>query len=199
LGTAFLNRAFAIAHSEFHRLGIGLGLTSVPMNFLRLLLLVLLGLCGAVISVSAQIVVTSSAFSSGGAIPAQFTCKGANHNPPLQLQGIPKSAKSLVLILDDPDAPGGTFNHWLMWNLDPTTSQIGERSEPAGAIQGTNDFGKAGYGGPCPPSGTHRYYFRIFALDRTLDLKAGARRPALEAAMKGHILGRSELMARFSH
>lgn len=169
------------------------------MNLLRLLLLVSPPLCGAAMSVSGEIAVTSSAFSSGGAIPAQFTCKGADHNPPLQLQGIPKGAKSLALIMDDPDAPGGTFNHWLIWNLDPSTSQIGERSEPPGAVQGTNDFGKVGFGGPCPPSGTHRYYFRIFALDRTLELKAGAKRSALEAAMKGHILARGELMGRFSH
>jgi phosphatidylethanolamine-binding protein (PEBP) family uncharacterized protein len=107
-----------------------LGLISVPMKLLRLLSLVSLCFWGAAVSVSAQIAVTSSAFSSGGTIPAQFTCKGANHNPPLQFQGIPKTAKSLVLMMDDPDAPGGTFNHWLIWNLDSTTSQIGERSEP---------------------------------------------------------------------
>src|SRR5690348_3738062 len=116
----------------------------------RFLLVVPFCVLVAAISASAQIAVTSSAFAPGGAIPAQFTCKGANHNPPLQLEGIRKGAKSLVLIMDDPDAPGGTFNHWLIWNLDPTTSQIGERSEPAGAVQGTNDFGKIGYGGPCP-------------------------------------------------
>ena len=169
------------------------------MKLLRLLSLVSVCFLGAALSVSAQISVTSSAFSSGGTIPAQFTCKGADHNPPLQLQGVPQKTKSLVLIMDDPDAPGGTFNHWLIWNIDPTTSQLGERSEPHGTAQGTNDFGKAGYGGPCPPSGTHRYYFRIFALDRMLELKAGAKRPALEAAMKGHIVARGDLMARFSH
>ena len=169
------------------------------MKLPRLLSLVSVCFLGAALSVSAQISVTSSALSSGGTIPAQFTCKGADHNPPLQLQGVPQKTKSLVLIMDDRDTPGGTFNHWLIWNIDPTTSQIGERSEPHGAVQGTNDFGKAGYGGPCPPSGTHRYYFRIFALDRTLELKVGAKRPALEAAMKGHIVARGELMARYGH
>jgi len=169
------------------------------MHLLRLLSLVSVCFWGAALSASAQIAVTSSVFSSGGTIPAQFTCKGANHNPPLQLQNIPKNAKSLVLIVDDPDAPGGTFNHWLMWNLDPAISQIGQATEPTGAVQGTNDFGNLGYGGPCPPSGTHRYYFRIFALDRKLDLRAGAKRSALEGAMKGHILARGELIGRVSH
>ena len=146
----------------------------------------------------AQITVSSPAFQAGGTIPGQFTCKGANRNPPLQFHGIPKEAKSLVLIIDDPDAPGGLFTHWLVWNIGPATTQLGGNSVPTGAAQGTNDFGQRGYGGPCPPSGTHRYYFRVFALDQKLDLESGAKRAALELALKNHILARGELMARFS-
>jgi hypothetical protein len=147
----------------------------------------------------AQIKVSSPAFPSGGMIPARFTCKGANGNPPLQIQGTPRAAKSVVLIVDDPDAPGGLFTHWLIWNIDPGTTQLREKSVPTGAVEGTNDFGARGYGGPCPPSGTHRYYFRFFALDQKLDLKSGAKRSAVERACKNHILAHAELMARFSH
>ncbi|MGH8094162.1 MAG: YbhB/YbcL family Raf kinase inhibitor-like protein [Chthoniobacterales bacterium] len=146
-----------------------------------------------------QITISSPAFKADGTIPARFTCKGANQNPPLQFRGIPKAAKSLVLIVDDPDAPGGLFTHWLVWNIAPVETQFRENSVPTGAVQGTNDFGQAGYGGPCPPSGTHRYYFRLLALDQGLDLKPGAKRAGLERALKGHILARGELMARFSH
>ena len=145
----------------------------------------------------AQITVASAAFQAGGAIPDQFTCKGANQNPPLQFQGVPKEAKSLVLIMDDPDAPGGLFTHWLVWNIDPATTQLSEKTVPPGAIQGRNDFGKSGYGGPCPPSGTHRYFFRVYALDRKLDLKSGATRRDLDKALAGHTIGQGELMGRY--
>ncbi len=145
----------------------------------------------------AHLAVSSSAFSSGGMIPSQFTCKGANQNPPLQFQGIPRNAKSLALIVDDPDAPGGTFTHWLVWNIEPATHQIAAGSAPTGAVQGENDFGKPGYGGPCPPSGVHRYVFHLLALDRKLDLKAGAKRSALDRAIAGHVIGKGELMGRF--
>ncbi len=148
---------------------------------------------------SAQINVSSPAFQSGGMIPTEFTCQGADRNPPLQFRGIPKAAKSLALIVDDPDAPGGLFTHWLVWNIDPGTTQISAQSVPNVAIEGTNDFGKRGYGGPCPPSGTHRYYFRVFALDQKMDLKSGAKRSALDRALKNHILARGELMARCRH
>jgi Raf kinase inhibitor-like YbhB/YbcL family protein len=146
----------------------------------------------------AKITVTSSAFQTGGMMAAQFTCKGANINPPLVIQGVPDGTQSLALIVDDPDAPGALFTHWLIWNVDPAAKQIGERSLPAGAIQGLNDFGTARYSGPCPSSGTHRYFFRVFALDGMLELKSGAKRIEVDKAMAGHILARGELMARFS-
>ncbi len=133
----------------------------------------------------AKMKVTSSAFQQGGNIPSKFTCDGANTSPPLQVSDVPSEAKSLVLIVDDPDAPSGLFTHWVVWNISAQTTTIAEGSTPKG-VQGTNDFGKSGYGGPCPPSGAHRYYFRVFALDRELDLHSGAKRSQLDAAMKGH-------------
>jgi len=145
----------------------------------------------------AKMKITSSAFQQGGNIPSKFTCDGANTSPPLQISDMPSEAKSLVLIVDDPDAPSGLFTHWAVWNISPQTSAIAEGSTPKGA-QGTNDFGKSGYGGPCPPSGTHRYYFKIFALDRELDLPSGAKRSELNTAMKGHVIGQGELMGRYS-
>ncbi len=145
----------------------------------------------------AKMKITSSAFQQGGNIPSKFSCDGANTNPPLQISDAPREVKSLVLIVDDPDAPSGLFTHWAIWNISPQTSTIAEGSTPKG-IQATNDFGRSGYGGPCPPSGTHRYYFKIFALDRELDLPFGAKRSQLDAAMKGHVIAQGELMGRYS-
>ncbi len=148
---------------------------------------------------ASSISVATPAFQAGGDIPAKFTCNGANVNPQLKISGVPNEAKSLVLIVDDPDAPRGLFTHWIVWNIDPKATDIGENGAPAGGIPGTNDFGKRSYGGPCPPSGTHRYFFKIFALDTKLDLKPSARRTELDAAMRGHTLAQGELMARYSH
>jgi hypothetical protein len=145
----------------------------------------------------ARMKVTSSAFQQGGNIPSKFSCDGPNSSPPLQISDVPSEAKSLVLIVDDPDAPSGLFTHWAVWNISPQTTTIGEGSTPKG-VQGTNDFGKSGYGGPCPPSGTHRYYFKVFALDRGLDLPVEAKRSQLDAAMKGHVITQGELMGRYS-
>jgi Raf kinase inhibitor-like YbhB/YbcL family protein len=145
----------------------------------------------------AKMKVTSSAFQEGADIPSEFSCDGADTSPPLQIADIPSEAKSLALIVDDPDAPGELFTHWTVWNIPPQTSAVGEGSTPKG-VQGTNGFGKSGYGGPCPPSGTHRYYFKIFALDRELNLLFGAKRGQLDAAMRGHIVAQGELMGRYS-
>jgi Raf kinase inhibitor-like YbhB/YbcL family protein len=144
-----------------------------------------------------RMTITSRAFHQGGDIPAKFTCDGGNTSPPLQITGVPAEAKTLVLIADDPDAPGGLFTHWLVWNIAPQTNSIAEGTPPKG-VHGTNDFGKSGYGGPCPPSGAHRYYFKIFALDRELDLQSGAKRQQLEAAMKAHVVAQGELMGRYA-
>jgi Raf kinase inhibitor-like YbhB/YbcL family protein len=145
----------------------------------------------------AKMKITSSAFQEGGNIPSKFTCDGGDTSPPLQIAEVPSGAKSLALVVDDPDAPSGLFTHWMVWNISPQNNTIAEGSTPKG-VHGRNDFGKSGYGGPCPPSGTHRYYFKIFALDRELELPAGAKRSQLDAAMKGHVIGQGELMARYS-
>jgi Raf kinase inhibitor-like YbhB/YbcL family protein len=148
---------------------------------------------------TSSISITSPSFQAGGDIPAKFTCNGTNVSPELQISGVPNEAKSLVLIVDDPDAPRGLFTHWIAWNIDPKTTQVAENNAPAGAVQGTSDFGKRNYGGPCPPSGTHRYFFKVFALDTKLDLKPSARRADLDAAVRSHVLAQGELMGRYSH
>lgn len=118
-------------------------------------------------------------------------------NPPLQISEAPKEAKSLALIVEDPDAPGSTFVHWLMWNIDPKTTTIKENKLPAGALQGRNGWDNNSYGGPCPPSGSHRYYFRIYVLDIQLDLTPSSQKTDLEKAMQGHVLDQTELMATY--
>ena len=148
---------------------------------------------------ASSISITSPSFQASGDIPAKFTCNGTNVSPELQISSVPNEAKSLVLIVDDPDAPRGLFTHWIVWNIDPKTTRVAENSAPTAGVQGINDFGKRNYGGPCPPSGTHRYFFKIFALDTKLELKPGARRAELDAAMRGHILAQGELMGRYSH
>ncbi len=142
--------------------------------------------------------ITSPAFQEGGTIPEKFSKSGQNVSPELRIEGAPAEAKSLALIVDDPDAPVGLFTHWLVWNIDPKTTEIAENSVPKGALQGTNDFPGRGYDGPQPPSGTHRYYFKIFALDRMLDLKSGAKRRDVDAAIQGHVIAQGELMGRYS-
>ena len=148
---------------------------------------------------ASSISITSPSFQTGGDIPPKFTCNGTNVSPELQISSVPNEAKSLVLIVDDPDAPRGLFTHWIVWNVDSKTTRVAENSSPTAGVQGINDFGKRNYGGPCPPSGTHRYFFKIFALDTKLELKPGARRAELDAAMRGHILAQGELMGRYSH
>src|SRR5512143_1241812 len=123
---------------------------------------------------------TSPAFKHGESIPSRHTCDGADVSPALAIANVPAGAKSLALIMDDPDAPGGMWVHWVVWNIDPATKEIGENSFPAGAKQGMNDFRKAPYGGPCPPSGTHRYFFKLYALDADLDLPAATTKASLE-------------------
>ena len=142
--------------------------------------------------------ITSPEFTNGGSIPSRFTCDGENVNPSLRISDAPPGAKSLVLIVDDPDAPVGTWTHWLVWNLKTDLKEIAVNSVPAGAVQGVNDFHKNNYGGPCPPSGTHRYYFRIYALDTVLDLPASTNRKALDKAMAGHVVAQAEWMGKYA-
>lgn len=141
--------------------------------------------------------ISSTDWPAGGEIPAKYTCDGKGSSPSLRIDGAPSEAKALVLIVDDPDAPAGLFTHWMVWNMDPKMKLIGENGVPAGVV-GRNDFGENGYGAPCPPSGSHRYYFRIFALNRQLDLSAGSGRRQLDNAMKGHVLSQTELMGHYA-
>jgi Raf kinase inhibitor-like YbhB/YbcL family protein len=158
---------------------------------------ILLAVIASSAAEEARMKITSSAFQEGGNIPSRFTCDGSDISPPLQIAGVPSEAKSLVLIADDPDAPSGLFTHWLVWNIPPQTNSIAEGGTPKG-VHGANDFGKSGYRGPCPPPGTHRYSFKIFALDRELDLRALAKRSQVDAAMKGHIIAQGELVGRYA-
>jgi len=157
---------------------------------------------GAVGDRRMEIKITSPAFEAGGMIPPKYTCDGANISPPLQWQGVPEGTKSLALINDDPDAPMGTWVHWVVFNVGAEVAALAEhiptdKTLAGGTMQGTNDFGKIGYGGPCPPRGAHRYFFRIYALDTRLDLEAGARKSSLLKAMEGHILAQGELVGKY--
>lgn len=139
---------------------------------------------------------TSSAFEHNGAIPSKFTCDGDDTSPPLDIVDVPENAKSLALIMDDPDAPVGTWDHWIVYNIPATVNEIPQGTEPQG-IGGKNSWGRIGYGGPCPPSGTHRYFFKLYALDRELDLPEGSSKEELEKAMEGHIIEKTELMGTY--
>lgn len=141
-----------------------------------------------------QLRLSSTVFSHKGHIPPKYTCEGENINPPLNVDNVPDGTRTLALIVEDPDAPKEVFTHWIVWNISPNEA-IAERGNPG--INGTNSFGKTGYGGPCPPSGEHRYFFKIFALDKELDLLAGSTKEELLHAMKGHILGNAELMGLY--
>jgi hypothetical protein len=140
--------------------------------------------------------ITSSAYSEGGEYPEKYTCDGQGINPPLAFRGIPAGTKTLALVFDDPDAPGGTYDHWVMWNISPV-STIEENSVPTGSTQGMNSDGTNKYDSPCPPSGTHRYVFHAYALDAKLNLPGDSGKPELEKAMKGRILASATLNARY--
>ncbi len=142
----------------------------------------------------ADLIIISNAFSQGGHIPKKYTCEGEDINPPLKVSGFPEETKTLAIIVEDPDAPSGTFDHWLVWNIPPN-EPIAENYIPG--ISGCNSFGKTGYGGPCPPSGSHRYFFKVYALDSNLDLLAGSDKKALQEAMQNHVLASGELMAHY--
>lgn len=143
--------------------------------------------------------IISRKFQNNENIPAKHTCDGENINPSLEVLEVPENAKSLVLIVDDPDATRGyTWLHWTVWNILPDTKEIAENSVPTGAVEGKTDFGKSGWGGPCPPTGRHRYFFKLFALDAILDLPQGASLDELQKAMEGHILDKAELVGLYS-
>jgi len=149
------------------------------------------------------VIVESSAFNVLKAIPQRYTCDGNDVSPPLRWKKVPDKTKSFALICDDPDAPMGTWVHWVCYDIPQTCDSLDENiipsdSLPHGGKQGANDFGKIGYGGPCPPSGTHRYFFKVYALDAILGLPAGRTKKDIEHAMKGHILAQGELVGNYS-
>ncbi|MGH9869158.1 MAG: YbhB/YbcL family Raf kinase inhibitor-like protein, partial [Candidatus Polarisedimenticolia bacterium] len=157
----------------------------------------------AAMTAPAALQLTSSAFIPGGDIPTVHTCDGPDISPPLAWTEPPQGTRSLALICDDPDAPSGTWVHWVLFNLPPETRSLSGKFPtdpelPTGARQGKTDFGRVGYGGPCPPPGPpHRYFFRVYALDAPLSVDAGARKADVEKAMRGHVLAQGELMGRY--
>lgn len=200
-----------------HIVGPVLGLINLKMGdeIMKSLMKLIISLTVAVLFVSCSdddggngstgsLTVSSAAFSSGSDIPVQNTCDGVNDSPPIQWTGIPEGTQTLAMIMDDPDAPGGTFVHWVLFNIPGTVNSLAEAAcpngvLPTGCLRGENDFGTQGYSGPCPPTGSnHRYFFKIYALDSTLSLSAGATKAELVGAMSGHILEEAELMGRFS-
>ena len=152
---------------------------------------------------SGDFAITSSAFKEGGMIPKQYSGEGQNFSPPLKWSSAPAQTKSLALIVDDPDAPAGTWVHWVIFNIPPTTTELQEKvptkdSLADGALQGKNSSGEIGYDGPYPPGGTHRYYFKLYALDTMLNLSPGITKSDLLKAMEGHIVVQAQLMGRYS-
>lgn len=146
--------------------------------------------------------ITSASFDNNQSIPSKYTCDGADISPPLKIAEVPENTKSLALICDDPDAPMGTFVHWVMYNIPPKTLEIREnfpvaKNLPDGSIQAITDFRRVGYGGPCPPSGTHRYFFKLYALDKTLVPDSVNTKAELEKAMLGHIIEEAQLMGLY--
>jgi hypothetical protein len=146
--------------------------------------------------------ITSSVFSEGEMIPQRYTCDGPDISPDIAWKGVPEGSQSLALICDDPDAPVGTWVHWVLFNIPPGESGMpaeipADKTLANGAKHGTNDFRKLGYGGPCPPAGTHRYFFKLYALDTVLNLDSGITKDQLEKAMKGHILAEGRLMGKY--
>ncbi len=142
-------------------------------------------------------IISSPSFSHNQIIPAKFTCDGHNVNPRLEFSNLPKQARSLALIVDDPDAPGATWVHWTIWNIDPATPGIEENSTPPGSVEGITSFGPAGWGGPCPPKGRHRYFFKLYALDIKLNLTSSAKPQELMDSIAHHIIAQAQLIGRY--
>lgn len=143
--------------------------------------------------------IRSNAFVEGGLIPQKFTCDGQDISPQLSWQGAPANTGAFALIFDDPDAPMGTWDHWILYNIPAATTELAENIQvlPTGTLEGLNSFAKRSYGGPCPPDKIHRYYFKLYALDKPLDLPPGIHKKELEAAMQSHVLAEAVLMGRY--
>jgi Raf kinase inhibitor-like YbhB/YbcL family protein len=143
----------------------------------------------------AELKISSPAFAHNTMIPDKYTCHGENISPPLRISGVPNDAKTLLLIMDDPDAPMGTWVHWIVWNIGPSITEIPENSVPG--TEGINDFDRHSYGGPCPPSGTHRYFFKFYALDKELKIPKESEKDDLEWEIEGHVLAKGELIGLY--
>jgi len=169
----------------------------MKMKFLMKLTLGFLLLSLFLYGAEKGLTIKSPAFENKKEIPSKYTCDGEDINPPLIIENVPKGTKSLVLIVDDPDAPMGLWVHWILWNISPDTKEIKEGSVPKGAIEGINDFKKNEYGGPCPPFGTHRYFFKLYALDTILKLDKNSKKDDLEKAMKDHIIEKTEILGLY--
>lgn len=141
--------------------------------------------------------ISSPAFENGSVIPTVYTCDGGDVIPPLKFDEIPEGAASLAIICQDPDSPSGDFVHWLIWDIDPKADGIKEGEVPAGAIQGTNDFGNVGYGGPCPGSGNHRYVFKLYVLDEKLGLNPQATKAEFRKSLEGHTIAEAEVFGAY--
>ena len=168
-------------------------------NVEKKLPLLVLAACVAGMASGQGMRITSSAFGEGQAIPKRYTCDGENVSPPLAWTGVPSGARAVALVVEDPDAPRGKFTHWLVLDLPPEARSLpeGVKALPSGAVQGVNDFGKAGYGGPCPPSGRHRYVFHLYALDSRLGLKEPVH-PPVDALLRGHIAAEARLTGTYA-
>jgi len=147
--------------------------------------------------------IESDVFEAGGPIPSKFSCDGQDVSPPLTWNGLPKGTNTLALVMEDPDAPAGIWVHWVLYNIPASLSGLpegvpAEQELSDGSLSGLNSWRRSGYGGPCPPGGTHRYFFRLYAMDQALDLGAGATKEHLIDAMQGHILGQTEVMGTYS-
>lgn len=169
------------------------------MKLLKYVALIILCIPCYTSGVEMTFTLSSTDFTDNSAIPANFTCQGEDIVPTLTWQGAPDNTKTYALIMDDPDAPHGTWVHWVLFNIPATVSKLSnETAVPTGAVNATNTWGNVGYGGPCPPSGTHRYFFKLYALDTSLALNADATKSDVENAMQGHILATAQLMGLYS-
>lgn len=169
-----------------------MGYRFIAIPFMAIVLLFSLSFCQKASTIAA-LKITSPVFQNNDFIPKLYTCDGKDINPSLVIENVPKEAESIALICDDPDA-SGVWVHWLLWNIDPNVKEIKENSIPKGAVEGMNDFGRHRYGGPCPPHGIHRYFFKVYALDTVLNINPNSQKETLESAMKGHILGVGQIV-----
>lgn len=144
-----------------------------------------------------KLIVTSPAFAKNSLIPARFTCDGENVNPPLSIGNIPLFAETIVLIVEDPDAPLGTWDHWIVWDIPAKSKNIEIRENTSPGIQGINDFNNHKYGGPCPPTGKHRYFFKAYAIDTVLDLSADSKKAEVMDAIKGHVIAEGQVIGLY--